>query len=94
LDDAYLALAGTVFGGVGLKVVEQILGRTGRKDDTAFKFRDELRIEINSMRTEMDKLRTEIHKLDGELDGWRSRYFSLVSAVATGDQAAIKKHLS
>lgn len=93
MGDAWLALAGTVFGGVGLKVIEQILGRTGRKDDTAFRFRDELRIEINGMRSEMDKLRAETERLDDDLDSWRTKYFSLVAAVATQDVEGIKKHL-
>lgn len=93
MDEAWLALAGTVFGGVGLKVIESLLGRSSRKDTTAHQFRDELRTELILMRTEMDKLRTELHKLDGEVDGWRTKYFSLLAAVATQDSETIKKHL-
>lgn len=88
-----LALGGTLFGGVGLKTVEAILGRSKRRDDTATAIRTELRQELILLRGEMDKLKTEVTRLDGEIDKWRSRYFSLLAAVATNDQDYINKVL-
>lgn len=83
--EAWLALAGTVFGGVGLKMIESFLGRNKNKDDAAFRFRDELRAEVLVLRLEADKIRDEADELRGEIDDWRSKYFALVSAVAAGD---------
>lgn len=83
--EAWLALAGTVFGGVGLKIIESFLGRNKSKEDVAYRFRDELRAEILLLRTEHDKLQREAAALRKEIDEWRNKYFKLVAAVATGD---------
>lgn len=93
MDEAWIALAGTVFGGVGLKVVEQILGRAQRKDTTAASIRTELRLDLSGMRVEIEQLRSQVDRLDDEIDAWRTRYFSLLAAVATNDSETIKKHL-
>lgn len=93
MGEAWIALAGTVFGGVGLKVVEHILGKTQRKDTTASAIRTELRLDLGSMRTEMEQLRSQVDRLDDEIDAWRTRYFSLLAAVATNDQETIRQHL-
>ena len=73
-----MALAGTVLGGVGLKVAEHILGRSKTKVDTAAALRTELRAELLELRKEADELRDE-------LDMWRTKYYSLVSSIASGD---------
>lgn len=83
--EAYLALAGTVFGGVGLKIVEAVLGRSKNKNDGQHVFREELRAELAALRTEAEKLRDESDELRDEIDTWRTRYFSLVSSIAGGD---------
>lgn len=85
MSEAWIALIGTVFGGAGLKVVEQFLGRKKERDDAAKEIRDELRQELHDCRKEADE-RTD------EADLWRARYYSLVSSVTTGDlQGALKK---
>lgn len=93
MGEAWFALAGTVFGGLGLKVVEHILGRAGRKDSTASGIRTELRLDLASMRTEIEQLKSHVERLDHEIDAWRTKYFSLLAAVATKDNETIKKHL-
>lgn len=66
-----IALIGTVLGGVGLKVVEHLLGRRKLRDDTATQLRGELR-------TEVESLRNEIQKVELEVDQWREKYYTLL----------------
>lgn len=70
LDPAWIALIGTVCGGVGLKLAEHWLGRSRVKVDDAAKIRDELRIEITTQREEIKALEAEVNK-------WRSEYYDL-----------------
>lgn len=92
--EAWLALAGTVFGGVGLKVIESFLGRNKSKDDSAYRFRDELRAEILLLRSEADKIRDEADELRDEIDEWRTKYFSLVAAIAKGDLHSARSEIN
>lgn len=78
MSEAWIALVGTVFGGAGLKITEQFLGRNKVRDDTATALRDELRKELSEAREEADQLREEADK-------WRQRYYSMVSSITTGD---------
>lgn len=70
LDPAYIALIGTLCGGVGLKMAEHYLGKGGRKTDDASRIRDELRIEINN-------LRDDVTRLEDERDKYRNDYYTL-----------------
>lgn len=84
-SQAWIALAGTLFGGAGFKVFEHVLGRSKQQDDTATNLRKELRDELTEAREEADEARDEA-------DLWRFRYFSLVASVVTGDlRGAIRK---
>lgn len=84
MNEAWLALAGTIFGGVGLKMFESFLGRNKNKDDSQHRFREELRAEILVLRLEADKVRDEADSLRKEIDEWRGRYYNLVSSIARG----------
>jgi septal ring factor EnvC (AmiA/AmiB activator) len=75
MDAAWIALIGTVFGGVGLKVVDHYLSKNKVKIDDAARIRDELRIEITN-------LREEVQKLEAERDKWREDYWSLREQIA------------
>lgn len=89
---AYLALAGTLFGGAGFKIVETVLGRNKNRFDANKTIRDELRDELKTLRELADKLHEEADSLREELDLWRSRYYSLVASIAKGDtRGALKK---
>lgn len=70
IDPAWIALAGTVFGGVGLKTIEYWLGRNRYKISDAQQIRDELRIEINSQKEEIRQLEEDVNK-------WREEYYNL-----------------
>lgn len=70
-DPAWIiALIGTIFGGVGLKLVEHWLGRSKIKVDDAARIRDELRLEITAQRA-------EIKQLEADVDKWREEYYNL-----------------
>lgn len=70
LDPAWIALIGTLCGGIGLKLLEHWLGKSKVKVDEASKIRDELRLEISS-------LREEVTKLEKEVNDWRSKYLDM-----------------
>lgn len=70
IDPAWIALIGTLCGGVGLRVAEHYLGQSKVRSDDATKIRDELRLEINEQRL-------EIRELETGLDRWRKDYYDL-----------------
>lgn len=76
LDPAWIALIGTLCGGIGLKLLEHWLGKNKIKIDEASKLRDELRIEITAQRE-------EIKTLEAEVDRWRKDYYDLRDKYAT-----------
>lgn len=70
LDPAWIALIGTLCGGIGLKMMEHWLGKSKVKIDEASKLREELRIEITAGRE-------EIKDLEKQVDEWREKFYSL-----------------
>jgi len=70
LDPAWIALIGTLCGGIGLKLLEYWLGKSKVKIDEATKLRDELRDELNNTRD-------EIKGLEAEVDKWKGLYYDL-----------------
>jgi predicted nuclease with TOPRIM domain len=78
-----VALAGTLFGGVGLAITQRWLDRAKIKDDSAKEIRDELRVDVATHRAEVNELKKELDKVEGELSTWRNRYFDLRSQYVT-----------
>lgn len=70
LDPAWIALIGTLCGGIGLKVLEHWLGKSQIKIDEAAKLRDELRIQITAQGN-------RIAALEDEVDEWKKNYYDL-----------------
>ncbi len=70
IEPAWIALIGTLFGGVGLKVLEHWLGRNAVKIDEATKIRDELRVDILS-------LREQLREQERLVDEWQEKYYDL-----------------
>lgn len=70
MDPAWIALIGTVFGGVGLKVIEHWLGKTRVKIDDATTIRNELR-------TALAEEKQENVQLSQDVDRWRDAYYDL-----------------
>lgn len=75
LDPAWIALIGTVVGSVGLKVLEHFLGKAKVRVDEATKIREELRLEISS-------LKDDIRELETDLNNWREKYLDLRDTYA------------
>lgn len=71
ITTAWIALIGTVLGGVGLKFVEHWLSRSKVRDDTAAQLRNELRTEIQG-------LKKELNNVESDLDKWRGKYYELM----------------
>lgn len=70
MDVAWIALIGTLAGGAGLKIVESILARGGKKRDDATAMREELR-------KDQAALKEELRTAEKELDLWKEKYFLL-----------------
>lgn len=87
LDPAWIALIGTLFGGVVLKVTEHWLGKNKNSSDDAKQIREELRSQITSQKE-------EINSLEDEVNEWRSKYYDLRDSyikVQTELQIALEK---
>lgn len=74
-EEAWIALAGTIFGSGGLKMIEAWLSRAKRRDDTAEALRSELR-------KENSELRDELHDTEKKLDEWRDKYYKVLAQLA------------
>lgn len=70
METAVIALIGTLFGGVALKIIEHILSRGKRQEDLATSMRKELREELAAVKQE---LREE----SKESEEWKSKYWEL-----------------
>ena len=68
--EAWLVLAGTVFGGAGLKVIEYFLNRRKRTEDLAASIRKELREDVA-------RLRSELRDESKAADEWEAKYWEL-----------------
>ena len=73
----FVALMGTIFGGAGLKIIEGWLGRQKERATEAQSMRDELRKEIESLRTQLDKADEEEKRLEAQVEEWRGKYYDL-----------------
>lgn len=77
LDPAWIALIGTLCGGIGLKVLEHWLGKSKLKIDEAAKLRDELRVQLNDQKDEIKTLETELNTLRKEYYDLRDQHAEL-----------------
>lgn len=87
LDPAWIALIGTLFGGVALKVTDHWLSKAKNSSDDAKQIREELRSQITSQKE-------EINTLEDEVNEWRSKYYDLRDSyikVQTELQIALEK---
>lgn len=69
-QDAWIALAGTIFGGAGLEIIRRSLAKSKEREDSATALRNELRGELTSLKSEMAAV-------EKELDLWRQKYYEL-----------------
>ena len=80
----WLAFAGALFGGTGLKVLEHFLNRNKTRNDIATQLRNELREDIRELQKRVDELEAENEK-------WRARAFKAEEEVAVRN-ALIASH--
>lgn len=73
----FVALMGTIFGGTGLKIIESWLGRAKERATEAQTMRDELRKEIDNLRTQLNTAQAEEQRLETQIEEWRSKYYDL-----------------
>jgi len=66
-----VALIAAIFGGVGLKVIESVLGRSKAKNDIASEMRAELRSDVLSLKEELDAI-------EASLENWRKKYYRVL----------------
>lgn len=76
VDPTVVALVGTIMGGVGLKVAEHWLSKGKVKVDDASRMRDELRLEITSLKEDQSKLEADAIK-------WRNDYYAMYEKYIT-----------
>ncbi|SRR6266540_3635056 len=76
-NPGFIALVGTLFGGTGLKIIEQWLNKAKERSTEATSIRDELRKEIDSLRTQLKSADEEEKRLEIIVEEWRSRYYDL-----------------
>lgn len=71
----WIALAGALLGGSGLKIIEAWLQRPKDRRDDEAEFRNELREDVQT-------LRAELARVDKELDFWKDKYYALAQEFA------------
>lgn len=71
LDAAWIALIGTLVGGIGLKMLEHHFGKASRKNQ-----------ERKDIWQEVKDLQTRIDTLESEVTDWRDRYYKEQEKVA------------
>lgn len=69
IDPAWIALIGTLCGGIGLKVLEHWLGKSKEKNAEAAGARRDLTAEVKDLVDRVDKLESEVTQ-------WRDRYYT------------------
>jgi hypothetical protein len=87
IDPAWIALIGTVSGGVGLKVAEHYLSKSKVAADDASRIRDELRLQITDQRAEIVELEGKLTKAIADYYDLRDKYMQ----VNTELQIALEK---
>lgn len=76
-NPGFIALVGTLFGGAGLKVIENRLGKAKERAAEALTMREELRKEIDGLRQQLQKADAEEQRLEGLVEEWRAKYYDL-----------------
>lgn len=80
VHQAWLALVGVLFGGIGVKLLDYRLAKSGSKVELQTQIRAELREDIVSLRELVSALRLEVAEIESKLDDARRRYYNLLVA--------------
>lgn len=71
LTENYVSIIAAVFGGIGVKLLERLSAKRSEKFSEAVRIREELRLEVNTLREELDELKQEVSV-------WREKYYQKV----------------
>jgi hypothetical protein len=82
-----VALIAAIFGGVGLKFVEFVIGRSKAKSDIAAEMRAELRSDVVSLKEELDAI-------EASLEVWKKKYYRVLYGFNELSIAALAAGLS
>lgn len=77
LPEIIIAAAGTVGGGGILGILSLWLGRQKQKSEDSKQFRDELKDQASSLRSQIETLKAEMKEKEVELDMWKERYWKM-----------------
>ena len=84
---AAFTLAGTMFAGVGLKLVERWIARASEKSKVDAELRGEYKesiqdkkADIISLKVDLERASKEIDKVEAEVISWREKYYSELEA--------------
>lgn len=69
-NPGFIALMGTLFGGVGLKIIEHWLNKSKERSAEQAAVRNEYREEI-------EDLKAEIVRLNAAIDEWKNKYYTV-----------------
>lgn len=83
MDPAIIGLAGTLLGGVGVKVADKLMSRGKEKNDTASELRAELRNDIA-------RLREELKEETKDADLYKQKYWELKAELLIQNHKANK----
>lgn len=85
--EAVIALTAALFGGAGLKIIEALVNRKKDRADFAAQLRDELRVDLAS-------IREELQRVEERLERSRSMYYAVLHAYNLAKSAMIAKGLA
>lgn len=75
----WLALIGTLGGGIGIKVIEPWVNKRSRHDSTPAEIREELRLQIQSLKEDVVKSQAHIDSTEKEMNEWQAKYWELIA---------------
>lgn len=85
--EAIIALTAALFGGAGLKIIEALVNRKKDRADFAAQLRDELRVDLAS-------IREELQRVEERLERSRQMYYAVLHAYNLAKSAMIARGLA
>lgn len=70
-------LVGTLFGGVGLEITRNYLSKAQTRKSTDREYREELRLDMTSLKAEITELKAENDKIEREMMEWIDKFWVL-----------------
>ncbi len=81
--ELWLAAAGAIFGGAGVKGIERWLSRTETKTSLEAALRNELRDDKAGLRAENIRLEADRVRLEADRNAWMAKYYDMLERFLT-----------